>query len=270
MTRPENTLRDVRRQLYRERPEDFVAARNRLVRELRQNGERSLASAIAALRRPTVSAWAVNRLHDEAAPRLRELIAAGEDMRSAVEKTLRGEHESSTELRRLGKRHGRLVDELTATARDFLRGAGRPPSEDTVRRVAATLRAASTDPERAPELADGTLPGDLEPVGFGGLEAVPVVAVTGASRADVPERAEEARQRHAQAQLVTAEREAERLARQAARQRDWAEELSRHAAELLEQVRAAQSRARRAQQDASEAEARAQAAHDEVERLRGA
>lgn len=270
MKRPENTLRDARRQLYRERPEGFVAARNRLARELRQNGDRDLASAIAALRRPPISAWAVNRLHEEAGSRLRELIAAGEEMRSAVEKTLRGEHESSIELRRLSRRHGRLVDELTAEARDFLRSAGRPSSEDTTRRIAATLRAASTDPEAARELADGTLPGDLEPVGFAGLEAVPVVSVTGPTKPEASEQAEEVSRRQAQAQLAAAEREAERLSRQASRQRDWAEELSRHAAELLEQVRAAQSRALRAQQDAAEAEARAQAAQDEVERLRDA
>jgi hypothetical protein len=41
---------------------EFLAARDRLVRWLRAAGDRQTAARVAAVRRPTVSVWAANRL----------------------------------------------------------------------------------------------------------------------------------------------------------------------------------------------------------------
>ncbi|MDP8988077.1 MAG: hypothetical protein M3N11_06985, partial [Actinomycetota bacterium] len=49
-------------QLYELEPRHFVAARDRLVRELRAAGERQAAAAVKGLRRPTVVAWALNQV----------------------------------------------------------------------------------------------------------------------------------------------------------------------------------------------------------------
>ena len=43
-------------------PEEFVAARNALVRELKSAGRKDDAAMVTALRRPTRTTWALNRL----------------------------------------------------------------------------------------------------------------------------------------------------------------------------------------------------------------
>ncbi|MFL6185898.1 MAG: hypothetical protein ACJ745_13955, partial [Actinomycetes bacterium] len=48
--------------LYRLPPGEFVAARDQLARQLRAAGGREAARRVAALRRPSISAWAANQL----------------------------------------------------------------------------------------------------------------------------------------------------------------------------------------------------------------
>src|SRR4051812_44776528 len=43
-------------------PSEFTAARDRLVAELREAGDKGAAAEVKALRRPTVTAWALNQL----------------------------------------------------------------------------------------------------------------------------------------------------------------------------------------------------------------
>ncbi|MGV3758916.1 MAG: hypothetical protein ACO1PW_05150 [Actinomycetota bacterium] len=52
---------EVAKPLYDLRPEEFVAARDALVKELRAAGERGEATAVKALRRPSAAAAALNR-----------------------------------------------------------------------------------------------------------------------------------------------------------------------------------------------------------------
>ena len=86
----EEALEQASRPLYSEQPEDFVAARGRLVRELRGQGERELAGRVAALRRPTLSLWLANRLGEVAGPELEELLAVGGELQDAQAKAARG------------------------------------------------------------------------------------------------------------------------------------------------------------------------------------
>src|SRR6266498_1826918 len=55
--------------------EGFVAARDEAVRHLRQDGKAEAAEQVAELRKPTVSAWAVNQLARSHAARLGERLA---------------------------------------------------------------------------------------------------------------------------------------------------------------------------------------------------
>lgn len=48
--------------LYGEFPEVFVGTRDALVQRLRQRGDQDAAERVRRLRRPTVAAWAVNRV----------------------------------------------------------------------------------------------------------------------------------------------------------------------------------------------------------------
>jgi hypothetical protein len=55
--------------LYRRPLGEFVAARDRLARQLRAAGDREAARQVAGLRRPSISTWAANQLAHAAPPR---------------------------------------------------------------------------------------------------------------------------------------------------------------------------------------------------------
>src|SRR5258705_13065446 len=65
------------RSLYRGDPEGFVAARDALAKRLRDEGRDADAAEVKKLRRPTVAAWALDRLADDAPDAIRELPDAG-------------------------------------------------------------------------------------------------------------------------------------------------------------------------------------------------
>src|SRR6202040_1762941 len=55
-------LADAKAELYQGDPEEFMARRGELVAQAREAGETAAAKQIGALRKPTRSAWVVNRL----------------------------------------------------------------------------------------------------------------------------------------------------------------------------------------------------------------
>ena len=55
-------LADAKAELYQADPEEFMARRAELVAQAREAGEAAAAKQIGALRKPTRSAWVVNRL----------------------------------------------------------------------------------------------------------------------------------------------------------------------------------------------------------------
>ncbi len=76
----------VTEELYGLDPNDFVAARNDLVRRLRKAGERAVAAEVAKLRRPTPAAWAVNQLVRRHRAEVEELVRKGEELLVQVTK----------------------------------------------------------------------------------------------------------------------------------------------------------------------------------------
>ena len=82
-------------------PEEFVAARDDLARRLRREGEPEAAKQVKALRRPPLSAWAVNQLARRPGEGLGPLLAAGERLRAAHQAALAGE--GAAELRAAAK-----------------------------------------------------------------------------------------------------------------------------------------------------------------------
>jgi hypothetical protein len=146
-------------------PEEFVAARDALARRLRREGDAEAAARVKALRRPPLSAWAVNRLAREQGPALEPLLAAGERLRAATQAALAGE--SAAELRAAAKAEREAVAGLVHAALELLREAGHPATDATRDRVAATLHAAAASPEAAELVRHGRLTADLDPSGFG-------------------------------------------------------------------------------------------------------
>jgi hypothetical protein len=159
-------LEDAKAELYEADPDGFTARRQELADHAREAGQPAVAKQIAALRKPTRSAWVVNRLvrtDPEVRARLDALAA---DLREAAD---------GARIRELTTARSRLVDELTRAA---LAGLPAPPAA-LREEVTATLDAAIADPEVAGRL--GTLARAEKYAGFG-----PVLASTGSFAAAPP------------------------------------------------------------------------------------
>ena len=74
---------DTLDELYREHPDEFVAGRNRLAKDLRAAGEREQAKEVRRLRRPTAAAWLLNRVALSSPDRLEQFAAAVEELEAA-------------------------------------------------------------------------------------------------------------------------------------------------------------------------------------------
>ncbi|MFI0486973.1 hypothetical protein [Actinomadura sp. 9N215] len=136
-------------ELYGVRPADFVATRKRLAQDAKSAGDGPLAKRIGALRRPTLSAWAVNLLPRRAADDLERLLDVGAEMRAAWGK--------GGGLGDLEQRRARLVGSLVRTAGELASDAGNPLREQAGREVEDTLQAATVDPGIADEVREGRL-----------------------------------------------------------------------------------------------------------------
>jgi hypothetical protein len=264
--------------LYRLPLAEFVAGRDRLARQLRAAGDREAARRVAALRRPSVSAWAANQLAQAAPHAMAELLEVGAALAQAQPGAARRLRSTSAQLRA-------AISRLSQRAETLLLRAGHAASDATLGRLAATLQAAATgDQPTRTALAEGRLAGDLDPAGFGlPVEAAPADATPadatppppapGAGRAGARrdqarlaaqralertgQAAEQARAALEQAKAMAA---GQRQAALAARQR--AEELADAAQDLAEQAAAAAATAEQARQRAEAAERDAEALAD--------
>ncbi len=225
-------------ELYGVPPQRFTAERRRLAAGLPREDARRL----TALRRPTVSAWAVNLLvRDNAVGPLLEL---GERIREAWS--------SGGDVGELERERGSLVDRLVRRARTLAEAAGRPLGETFVREVEDTLQAAIADPSAADAVRAGRLDHPLRHAGFGPLPAGPPAAAPGrktAKRRPTPPkedpRSRARRLEEAARAAARAAEEAERTLAHRRSEKDEArrafEEAERRVAELTERLRAARA-----------------------------
>ncbi|MEU2629185.1 hypothetical protein, partial [Kitasatospora sp. NPDC007106] len=280
--------------LYTLSPAGFTAARTAAAAEARRAGDRALATRIAALRRPTRSAWAVNLLVHTRPEETRALLDLGGSLRRAQAEL------AGPALRELSAERRRLVAALTAQVRDGAAEAGEPLGEVPLREVEQSLRAALASEAAAAAFAAGRLTGPLEeggtlptgelPAGWGEPTAEPAAEPAteprskaarpkaerpkaerpkttgpghGGRKAPEPDRAaeQEARRRaEAERALAAAEREERAAGREQARLARAADRLAaaeRKAADRTEQARAA---LRTAEAELSAAEAHSQQA----------
>lgn len=239
--------------LYAGDPGAFVAERDRLVKQLRAQKRRDEAKGVAALRRPTVAAWALNRAARALPDDVEELLDAGQELRRAQEAALAGD---ASGLRTATERRRAVNRRLVAEALDALADQVSDPSGYR-EELGATLDAASLDDELAQELRSGRLTRTAEPPSglelFAGLEPP----------ARRPARSGGGRKRPAEAPAERREeelRELRRAAEEAAREADAAEEQLRAAEEEVHQAEAALERARAAAERARDAAEQARAA----------
>jgi hypothetical protein len=168
-------------------PEEFVAARDELARRLKREGDAEAARRVKALRRPSLSAWAVNQLARRQRAGLGPLLAAGERLRAAHQAALAGE--GADKLRAAAKAEREAVAGLVEDALELLREAGHAATDATRDRVAATLHAAAASQEAADLVRDGRLTTDLDPSGFGTVSEGAFEAPAGTEKRPLGDRA---------------------------------------------------------------------------------
>jgi hypothetical protein len=150
--------------------EEFIPARDALAKELRGSGRRGEATAVKALRKPTVAAWAVNQAVRSQPRAARELWEAGDALAAAQEAVLSGKG-SGADLRSAAERERAALDPLVDAARGLLTASGGDLSETTIDRVRATLQAAAIDPDAREEVAAGRAARERAPRGLFGADA---------------------------------------------------------------------------------------------------
>jgi hypothetical protein len=274
--------------LYQLPLEQFVATRDQLARRLRAAGDRATARQVAALRRPPVSAWAVNQLAHAAPNAVAELLDAGAALRQAQQNALTGQPGAARQLRTATAHLRAAITRLSARAETLLVRSGHAARDATLTRLAATLQAAATgdDATRA-ALAQGRLPGDLDPAGFGldlgpaptepdipagVVPAAPVAPVDQVearreqARAAARREREQTRQAADQALAVLEQAQALATRRQqvAHRAHQHAEQLATVAQDLADRAAAAATAAHKARQAADAADRDADEVADRV------
>ena len=228
---------------------EFTNARNALAARLKKEGRTNDAERVKLLGKPSVSAWAVNQLYWDHRDAFDQLIATGKGFRGPASR-----RES------LDARRDALV-QLSELATNLLRDAGHNPSQDTIRRVTATLEALSAYALLPDGPTHGRLTNDVDPPSF---ESLASLMSGGKSSEPAPPACKKATiiadaRKIQQAKIAAAKASLQDAKRSFTSARTRSESL----ATTLKKVKAeAKEAARRAETVAAEAEAAAQELRD--------
>ena len=146
-------------ELYALDLDQFTPRRTELAKAARTAGDKDAAKAITALRKPTQSAFTINRLARTDPATIDSLVEVGADMRTAQRSA------DGKQLRELNTQRRRLLDNLTKRAFEII--GQQSPSAGQREEVNATLMAALADPSVAEQLQQGILVRAAESSGFG-------------------------------------------------------------------------------------------------------
>jgi hypothetical protein len=147
--------------------DEFTSARDELAGRLRRDGDASTAAEIKRLRKPTVSAWALNQVSHHNAKQINELIEAGGRLREAQDELLAGGGREA--LDQAAEDERRLVAELARQAERELVAASRSVSSSVQEKLRDTLHAAASDDEAREALSAGRLLREYTATGLGPL-----------------------------------------------------------------------------------------------------
>ncbi|MGW3359777.1 hypothetical protein ACWDFL_30885 [Streptomyces bungoensis] len=247
-------LHAVAEELYGLRPEEFVAARDRCAARARASGDRALAKEIAALRRPSLSAWVSNLLVRRRSAEVRPLLALGDELRRAHREL------DGSRLRLLARRQGEVIGALGRQARRLAAEAGHPVGDGVQREVEETLHAVLADPEAARQWAAGRLVKPLSAaIGFPAADEAAVARrpTPPAAPAEPAVRKEDEERRRRLAEARERAREAERELRarrdEATAAEAEAAEAARRAADAEQRLADLRARLQRAQEEQRQA-----------------
>jgi hypothetical protein len=244
--------------------DQFVPSRAALVKALRAQKRREDASDVAALRKPSVAAWAVNQLVRTEPKALQALFETGDDLARAQAQAAAGKGGGDA-MRDASRRQRDAVSDLLVAAERLLSSKGQSVSQATSERVGETLRAAANDEDARRQVAGGCLTRELRFVGIGmsGLASSPVTSTPAIVAHDAD--AERAAAREHAAALKAARRthtDASRAAARAGKELTAAQARHEEAVASLEE---AQTLLSVAEQRAEEAAAKFTAAEQALE-----
>ena len=148
--------------LYGQPLESFIARRKELAAERKKAGDKESAAVIAAMAKPSVSAWAVNHLHRTAPDDLEALFASGKRLREAVVSAMRGG--DAKQVSTLQAAHREAVEGLVKKARSDLGKAEHPASDAVLSRLRTSLTTLSTTGSWGEGTEPGALVKDLDPI----------------------------------------------------------------------------------------------------------
>lgn len=203
-------LEDALDALYDATPDDFVAERKRLAKELKAAGRAEDAVELTKVRKPTVAAWALNRLARDHRRDVDLLLDSGHRMRTAQAGVLRGEAREAFEQAQRTERE--TIARLVREAERLLGGA----SSNVVEQISASLHAAAVSEVGREVLAAGRF---TQPLSLEGFDALAGLAPPPSKRAPKPKPSRSTEElKEARAALAEARkrlREAERTAHEA-------------------------------------------------------
>ena len=155
--------------------EEFTKARNDLVSRLRKAHQSEAATEVRALKKPTVVAWAANRLSRDEPKLTAALLEAGERLRDTQQRALAGNARQDEVADAAAAERDAIRGLLSAARRHF----GERATSPLLDKLSQTLRAAAVDSAARSLLEHGRLTEELKAVGFGPLEAVKPTARRG-------------------------------------------------------------------------------------------
>jgi len=161
----------VAERLYAGTPEAFTPARDAAAKDCTRDGDKALAARVKKLKRPSVAAWALNRLVRRETDQIAGVLDLADSLRAAAE-ALDGE-----ELRALTRQRRQLTAALTTTARTLAREEGVRLSGPVLDQVEGVLTAAMLDPVAAQVVRTGRLVTTFTSTGVSEVDVAAVVAV---------------------------------------------------------------------------------------------
>jgi hypothetical protein len=222
-------------ELYGADPDAFVAERKRLAKELKADGRSDDAAHLTKVRKPTVAAWAMNRLARTHRRDVDLLLDSGHRLRTAQAGVLRGDARETFEQAQRTERD--TIGRLVRAAEELLDGA----SASVLEQIAASLHAAAVSEGGRELLAAGRFTQPLTLEGFDALAGLAPPPSKRPAKQKPSRDAEELKRARAELneakkRLRTAERtayEAHRLAVQADAEVEAAEEAVAQAEQRL-------------------------------------
>lgn len=240
--------------------ERFVPERNALAKELRRSGRPEEADTVAALRKPSLAAWAVNQLIRTQSGQVAELFKAG-DAAQRAQADLLGGKGNGARLREALDSERAAVRALAQVARGLLTSQGHALSPTMLERVSDTLHAAALEEEARAAVSRGCLDRELRHVGLDAGGPLPSAPPGGRAKA----RPEPRRKAPDLSQLRQAEARARRAADRASRDLTAAQARREAAAAAAEEAKVAVADA---QKRVRETEAAVRRATRDLERAR--